>query len=84
MLGRLEMDVDECISAYNDLMREVFQNNVFERVWQKIYMAFTFKIAPQFDSKKLESAIKKVIQKNNPSDSDPIVFNDGKQRNCRV
>jgi hypothetical protein len=24
MLGRLEMDVDECISAYNTLIRAVF------------------------------------------------------------
>jgi hypothetical protein len=28
MLGRLEMDVDECISAYKDLMKAVFEEKL--------------------------------------------------------
>ncbi|KAF3345645.1 hypothetical protein VdG2_06488 [Verticillium dahliae VDG2] len=52
MLGRLEMDVDECIAAYNELSVGVFANpqrksrvNIFAR------------LVPRFDSTKLKKAI---------------------------
>jgi len=77
MLGRLEMDVDECISAYCELMKTVFNEKLR---WTPF--SLTAKIKAQFDSTKLESAIKKVITSHNASEAD--LFNDGIERGCRV
>jgi hypothetical protein len=77
MLGRLEMDVDECISAYSELMRTVFET-------QSSWLPFNwgFQIKSHFDSAKLESAIKRVITSCSASDSD--LFNNKAERGCKV
>jgi hypothetical protein len=54
MLGRLEMDVDECIKAYSGLMKTVFEK-------KKPPLSLTFNIKARFSSKVLESAIKQII-----------------------
>ena len=58
MLGRLEMDVDDCISAYCDLASEVFGEklSVFPTTLKG-------KVNARFDSTKLESAVRKVIRR---------------------
>jgi hypothetical protein len=77
MLGRLEMDVDECIAAYTGLLKTVFEtkSSWFPAGW-------TGKTKARFDSTKLETAIKEVITSQGAKESD--LFNDGVERGCRV
>lgn len=77
MLGRLEMDVDECIDAYSDLAAAVFGEKL-----SSIPINVKGDIKPRFDSAKLESAIQKVIEDSGASKQD--LFNDGTERGCRV
>jgi hypothetical protein len=77
MLGRLEMDVDECISAYSALMKAVFDE---KSSWLPI--GWTGRIKAQFDSKRLKNAIEEVITRHGASKED--LFNDGTSRGCRV
>jgi len=57
MLGRLEMDVDECITAYCDLASEVFSEKL-----GAFPTTLKGKVKARFDSTKLESAVRKVIR----------------------
>ncbi|KAH8645396.1 acyl transferase/acyl hydrolase/lysophospholipase [Xylariales sp. PMI_506] len=77
MLGRLEMDVDECIEAYGDLAKTVFGK-------KKSLGPFDFrgKIKSRFDSAKLSAAIRKVIKDRSMSEDD--LFNDGAERSCKT
>ncbi|KAJ6120164.1 protein kinase subdomain-containing protein [Penicillium sp. IBT 18751x] len=70
MLGRLEMDVDQCIDAYSDLTAAVFGKKL-----HSIPINFKGDITARFDSATLESAIQKVIEDNGFSKQD--LFNDG-------
>lgn len=77
MLGRLEMDVDQCIMAYIQLMKIIFGKP------SKWALSSLFgKIEPRFDAEKLEGAINEVIISCgvNPTD----LFNDQADRGCRV
>ena len=77
MLGRLEMDVDECITAYSDLAEVVFGQ-------KQSSLPFNIKVKVQsrFDSAKLESAIRKVLVQSGASETD--LLNDGTDRGCRT
>jgi Patatin-like phospholipase len=77
MLGRLEMDVDECISAYNKLIKAVFEE---KSSW--LPLSWLGRITAQFDSNKLKSVIEEVIGSKGASTAD--VFNDGKLHGCRT
>lgn len=77
MLGRLEMDVEECIAAYIKLMGSVFDKQI--RHWP---VNLRGRIEPRFDSNRLKEAIEEVAAMANMSASDP--FNDGRARGCRV
>jgi hypothetical protein len=77
MLGRLEMDVDTCISAYSNLMKGVFEK---KSSWLRV--SWTGKMKPQFDSAKLKSAVEDVVLSNGVSPGD--CFNDSKARGCRT
>jgi hypothetical protein len=77
MLGRLEMDVDECIAAYNDLMKKVFSEKL-----NKVPVSVKGDIKPQFDSAALESAIKGLTFSRNIPET--ALLNDGVIRECRV
>jgi hypothetical protein len=76
MLGRLEMDVDQCILAYGDLAEEVFgeKNSRFP-------LTFGGQIKARFDSQKLKTAIQRVIEQSGLTEAD--VLNDGVERGCR-
>jgi hypothetical protein len=76
MLGRLEMDVDECISAYNKLIKAVFKKKLCRL--PASWMGGT----AAFDSNELRSAIGEVIGSKGAPTAD--VFNDGKLRGCRT
>ncbi|KAI1390156.1 uncharacterized protein F4822DRAFT_225814 [Hypoxylon trugodes] len=77
MLGRLEMDVDECISVYSELMKYVFESRL-----SRFPLNFGGKTKPRFKSAKLESAIKAVINARGFNEKDH--FNDEVDRKCRV
>jgi hypothetical protein len=70
MLGRLEMDVDECIAAYSDLAAVVFGEKL-----SRIPVNIKGKVKSRFDSTKLESAIRKAVTQSGASETD--LLNDG-------
>ena len=77
MLGRLEMDIDECISSYVELMTTVFarRKSINPLKWNG-------KIKGRFSSKKLKSAIDHVITKHDLSPQ--AMLDDGVARGCKV
>jgi hypothetical protein len=77
MLGRLEMDVDECITAYSELAEAVFREKL-----RSLPVNITGKVKPRFDSAKLESAIRKVVVQSGASETE--LLNDGTERGCRT
>ncbi|KAL6240627.1 hypothetical protein RBB50_012454 [Rhinocladiella similis] len=77
MLGRLEMDVDACITAYAGLIKEVFEEKAH---WGPLN--WRGRVQARFDSDKLKGAIEKVIINQGYSPTEP--FNDGKARGCKV
>jgi hypothetical protein len=77
MLGRLEMDVDECITAYSDLAEAVFSEKL-----SSIPVNIKGEIKPRFDSAKLEIAICKAVVQSGISETN--LLNDGTERGCRT
>ncbi len=77
MLGRLEMNVDDCITAYVDLAE-----NVFCQKKSRLPFSLKGKVKAQFDSSKLEKAIQDTIKK--ASISETAFFNDGTERGCKT
>ena len=77
MLGRLEMDVDECISAYSELMKAVFKAKS-----SQFPISLKGRTKARFDSNRLKNAIEQVIARHDASKTD--LFNDGGPRGCRV
>ena len=75
MLGRLEMDVDQCIDAYVKLAGEVFSEKSLPVDWLG-------RVKSKFDSKKLKDAIYEIAKKGGASGDEP--FNDGKERGCKT
>lgn len=76
MLGRLEMDVDECITAYSKLAEAVFEEKL-----SSFPISLKGKVKARFDSARLEKAIGKVMQKG-ASETD--LFNDRTECGCRT
>ena len=76
MLGRLEMDVDQCITAYSGLAAAVFGEKLSSFPVNK-----KGKVKTRFDSAKLKSAIRKVVEQSGVSETD--LLNDGTERGCR-
>ncbi|KAL5116347.1 hypothetical protein ACEQ8H_005695 [Pleosporales sp. CAS-2024a] len=77
MLGRLEMDVDECITAYSELMQTVFVEKV-----SRLPISLSGKVKARFDSKKLKGAVEAAVSRTKASPGE--AFNDGKDRGCRT
>jgi hypothetical protein len=80
MLGRLEMEVEECILAYKSLCSRVF-------VKERVPLSWTGKIKGRFDTNELEKVIKDFIgQHINGNDPEDEPFNDGGKREglCKV
>jgi len=74
MLGRLEMDVDDCIEAYTSMFQTIFgKKGLPVNMWGKI--------KGRFDSTVLEECIRKILKQRGLSDIEPL--NDGKER-CKV
>ena len=77
MLGRLEMDVDDCIAAYNRLIKTVFEERA-----HRIPLTLSGRLRSRFDSAKLKAAVQEVITSQGYSLEEQ--FNDGKPRGCKV
>lgn len=77
MLGRLEMDVNECIDAYSNLAAAVFGKKL-----SRMPVNMKGRVKPRFDSAILESAIRKVVARSGASEID--LLNDGTERGCRT
>ncbi|CAI6342365.1 unnamed protein product [Periconia digitata] len=77
MLGRLEMDVDECIDAYSELAAAVFGEKL-----TPIPVKIEGEVKPQFDSARLETAIRKVVTRGGAPET--ALFNDGIERGCKT
>ena len=77
MLGRLEMNVDECITAYTELMK-----TVFEKKSSRFPTSWTGKIKSRFDAAKLKTAIGKVVASRGAKETD--LFDDRVERGCRT
>ncbi|KAF2424931.1 hypothetical protein EJ08DRAFT_681763 [Tothia fuscella] len=78
MLGRLEMDVDDCIKAYGTLSEKVFKIKM-----RRLPTSFTGTVKPRFDSALLVDAIREVIAGSKYQDP-ATLFNDGVNRGCRT
>lgn len=80
MLGRLEMDVDECIQAYTTL-----SGTIFSKRESKFSIGLNGNIKAKFSSKRLREAIESIMNERGvPPDE---AFDDGetdKSRGCRV
>ncbi|KAJ5085106.1 Acyl transferase/acyl hydrolase/lysophospholipase [Penicillium argentinense] len=77
MLGRLEMDIDECINAYTELMTSVFREKA-----SSLPIDWSGNIKAQYDSKGLRCAIENVISRTGTS---PVaLMDDGFPRRCRA
>lgn len=77
MLGRLEMTVDECITAYCSLAKYVFGQKI-----SSVPFDHGFRVKARFSSSKLETAIRGVAQERGFTDETKL--NDGTTRGCRT
>ncbi|OQD86643.1 hypothetical protein PENANT_c007G05014 [Penicillium antarcticum] len=77
MLGRLEMDVDQCIDAYSDLAAAVFSEKL-----HSVPINFKGNITARFNSATLESAILKVVEDSGADKQD--LFDDAAARGCKT
>lgn len=77
MLGRLEMGIDECISAYSELMHSIFGEKT-----NNLPVDWAGNIRAQYDSKKLKSAIEHVIERAGIAPDE--LMNNGQARRCRA
>jgi hypothetical protein len=76
MLGRLEMDVDECIDAYRGIAAAVFGQKV-----SAIPFGLRGNLKSRYSKKKLETAIQQVVTQSGRSEKE--LLNDGEERRCK-
>jgi ABC-type phosphate transport system ATPase subunit len=83
MLGRLEMDVDECIAAFRETMKAVF-----EKKRNPFPISLMGNVKAKFSSKTLEAAIKRVIRDRHGIREDDLLYDQSADRDatrkCRV
>ena len=77
MLGRLEMDVDQCIAAYSELAESVFSEKL-----RSIPFGMWGQTKARFSSAKLKQAIRKVIVDSGRPESE--LFDDSSERGCKT
>jgi len=77
MLGRLQMDVGECLAHFENLMKSVFED-------KEHLVSFTWagKVQNRFDPTKLKAAILEVLRSKKIPETE--MFDDGKERPCRT
>ncbi|KAJ5675273.1 Acyl transferase/acyl hydrolase/lysophospholipase [Penicillium maclennaniae] len=77
MLGRLEMGIEECISAYSELMHLIFGQKL-----NNLPVDWAGNIRAQYDSTKLKHAIGHVIERAGAAPNE--LMNNGQARRCRA
>jgi hypothetical protein len=77
MLGRLGMDVDECIATYVELIKTIFEEKM-----SSLPVGGTGRIKSRFDSRKLRDAIMAVAARHGVNGTD--LFDDGAGRGTKV
>ncbi|KAK5700374.1 hypothetical protein LTR17_022982 [Elasticomyces elasticus] len=82
MLGRLGMDVDECIQAYKDMMKGIFEQSRPSKLLANIPIYPTGKIKPSFSSGKLRDAITTLCKDWKMDAADRL--DDGVERGCKT
>jgi len=75
MLGRLEMDVDECINAYTGMFKRIFGK-------KGLPVSMLGKIKGRFDSMVLEDCVREILEQRGLLPIEP--FNDEKDKTCKV
>ena len=75
MLGRLEMDVDQCITEYISMIRDIFKKKSLPVNWRG-------KVKGRFDTKILEDSLKKTISKISRNESE--LLENSKDEACKV
>lgn len=75
MLGRLRMDIDDCIEAYVHLA-----DRVFKKSGAPINMCFT--VQSRFNTKVLEQEIKALIRRETGAEN--TIFKDEEDDSCKV
>jgi hypothetical protein len=74
MLGRLEMDIDDCIETYTNMFQMIFgKKGLPVNMWGKI--------KGRFDSTALEGHIRTILKERGLSEAEPL--NNGKE-GCKV
>jgi hypothetical protein len=74
MLGRLEMDVDECIDTYSSMFKTIFGK-------KGLPINMKVKLQSRFDSAVLEKCIRDILTARGLSEAEP--FNNGND-SCKV
>ena len=75
MLGRLEIEVDGCISAYSELSHKIFKKSSFP-------LDLKGKVKGKYPATELPNAVKKIIRESGSSED--ALLDDGKHRSCHV
>ncbi|KAA6407667.1 MAG: hypothetical protein FRX48_08505 [Lasallia pustulata] len=80
MLGRLEMDVDECIETYKCLLETIFKSKSL------IPVTIKGKTKARFNSNILRQSIEDIIRKHIDTGRDPAteLLNNGQVKDCKV
>ncbi|KAA6413397.1 MAG: hypothetical protein FRX48_03143 [Lasallia pustulata] len=80
MLGRLEMDVDECIETYKCLLETILKSKSL------IPVTIKGKTKARFDSNILRQSIEDIIRKHIDTGRDPAteLLNNGQVKDCKV
>jgi hypothetical protein len=65
MLGRLEMDVDECIKTYTSMFQTIFGK-------KSLPVSMWGKIKGRFDSTILEEHIREILKERGLSEAEPL------------
>jgi hypothetical protein len=77
MLGRLRMSVEECITAYLELMKRIF-----EKRENRSIMSALGRVKPRFSAKALSDAIAEVLRSRGYSTQEK--FEEGDNPTCKV
>jgi hypothetical protein len=85
MLGRLGMDVDECIEIYKELVKEVFEKpkSSLSLTWSSFAQN---NIKPKFESSVLQERIANVVKKSLRVE-DPMkvmLYDSARKDDCKV
>ena len=78
MLGRLELDVDECITLYRKMMGSVFEKKA-NTIPVKLRSG---EIQNRFESQNLKAAIKDILKDKGLGEDD--MYDNGAVRTCRT